>query len=75
MNAGTSAAFDRAGKVNSSFRLSVKFYRLSSVAFKTNQGLPIVFAFCLIVTGTALLLSGLVAFGLHRNSLHSLALL
>jgi hypothetical protein len=34
-----------------------------------------VFAFCLIVTGTALLLSGLVAFGLHQNSLHSIALL
>jgi len=38
-------------------------------------GASIVIAFCLIATGTALLLSGLVAFGFHRNSLHSLALL
>jgi len=35
----------------------------------------LVFAFCLIVAGTALLLSGIVAFGFHRNSLHSMALL
>ena len=35
----------------------------------------LVLAFCLIVTGTALLLSGIVAFGFHRNSLHSMALL
>lgn len=40
-----------------------------------NQGLSIVFACCLIVTGIALLLSGIVAFGFHKNSLHSMALL
>jgi hypothetical protein len=40
-----------------------------------DQGLQIVFAFFLIATGTALLLSGIVAFGFHRNSLHSMALL
>jgi hypothetical protein len=38
-------------------------------------GASIVLAFCLIVIGTALLLSGIVAFGFHRNSLHSMALL
>jgi hypothetical protein len=36
---------------------------------------PTVFAFFLIVTGIVLLLSSLVAFGFHRNSLHSMALL
>ena len=64
-----------AGKVNSSFRLSVKFYPLSFRSCIDEPEAPIVIAFCLIVTGIALLLSGLVAFGFHRNSLHSLALL
>jgi hypothetical protein len=36
---------------------------------------PIVLACFLIVTGIALLLSGIIAFGFHRNSLHSMALL
>jgi hypothetical protein len=66
---------NRAGKVNSSFRLSVKFYLLSSVPWTMKSEAPIVFACCLIVTGIALFLSGIVAFGFHRNSLHSMALL
>jgi hypothetical protein len=45
------------------------------LAVDDEPGASRVLAFCLIVTGTALLLSGIVAFGFHRNSLHSMALL